>query len=180
MKSKIHHDIVMEELNGLRTHINARIDELSDTIRNGLKSLSSPAFEEPECRYISIELIFKQIRYEHRETKVSRHLYAHFFPVLDSPLLLFIRLVEYEMFIVPSYYCCWFGSKSDGSDWLVVWMIPHAPKFQADCRDADGNFDVFISCYNNGGYEKTSNLQNGLYYCKFDLMHCFIFIGSMI
>ncbi|KAG0487727.1 hypothetical protein HPP92_009822 [Vanilla planifolia] len=64
---------------------------------------------------------------------------------------------EYDAVIVPSDGGCMSGSESDGSDWSIGWVEPHAPDFHSD---EEGSFAVLVPCYGRGRREKMENLEN--------------------
>ncbi|KAG0473434.1 hypothetical protein HPP92_014784 [Vanilla planifolia] len=64
---------------------------------------------------------------------------------------------EYDAVIVPSDGGCMSGSESDGSDWSIGWVEPHAPDFHSD---EEGSFAVLVPCYGRGRREEMQNLEN--------------------
>ncbi|XP_049933001.1 uncharacterized protein LOC116251515 isoform X2 [Nymphaea colorata] len=53
---------------------------------------------------------------------------------------------EHDMVMVPPDGGCMSGSESDGSDWSIGWLEPHAPEFQND-DEQDNSFAVLVPCY---------------------------------
>ncbi|XP_062196216.1 uncharacterized protein LOC133899253 [Phragmites australis] len=56
---------------------------------------------------------------------------------------------EHDMVIVPSVG----DSDSDGSDWSIGWLEPHAPELRSD-GDSEGSFAVLVPCYRRGRAER--------------------------
>ncbi|CAN6449504.1 unnamed protein product [Victoria cruziana] len=69
---------------------------------------------------------------------------------------------EHDMVLVPSDGGCMSGSESDGSDWSIGWLEPHAPEFQND-DDEDNSFAVLVPCYGRPvGDSSVGRLENRL------------------
>ncbi|XP_020083337.1 uncharacterized protein LOC109706771 [Ananas comosus] len=59
---------------------------------------------------------------------------------------------EFDVVIVPSDGGCmsgWESDDSDGSDWSVGWLEPHAHEFQCE-TESDSSFAVLVPCYRRG------------------------------
>ncbi|XP_058080910.1 uncharacterized protein LOC131229065 [Magnolia sinica] len=66
---------------------------------------------------------------------------------------------EYDLVLVPSDGGCWSGSESDGSDWSIGWLEPHAPDFLSD-DEKENSFAVLVPCYGHGCNELAESPKN--------------------
>lgn len=68
---------------------------------------------------------------------------------------------EYDLVLVPSDGGCLSGSESDGSDWSIGWLEPHAPDFLSD-NESDNSFAVLVPCYGCARSDPEENSSNQL------------------
>ncbi|OAY66639.1 hypothetical protein ACMD2_12183 [Ananas comosus] len=76
---------------------------------------------------------------------------------------------EYDVVLVPSDGGCMSGSESDGSDWSIGWLEPHAPDFLSEV-ETENSFAVLVPCYGRGHHEQEEFSKNNVFGTTNDLM----------